>query len=198
MDAKPPFDPLDDLALDREIQAALSVEPSPEFLARVWMRVADDRRARPLLTIGALGGLAVALTVIVAALVLAPQEERPNTPLKTVEARPPSPAGDAARGRVDAPLRAGAPPPREVPGPSVVRNIVQPPVIVPVEQVAAFRRLADAINAGTAFPDEIELPEPDPSAGDEDTQQILANLRRPIEPLAAVRIEPLGIEPISQ
>jgi hypothetical protein len=197
MDAKQPFDPIDDLALDREIQAALNVSPSPEFLARVRMRVVDDGPARPRLAIGALGGLAVAVTAIVLALVLAPQEERPNTPPDAVDAQPPSPAGDLARGPVDTPLGAEAPLLR-APGPSVGRSVIQPPVIVPVEQVEAFRRLAEAINAGTAFRDEIDLPEPDPSAGDEDSQQILANLRRPIEPLTAVKIEPLEIEPISQ
>jgi hypothetical protein len=35
-------DPLSDAALDRELDAALNVEPSPEFVARVRMRVADE------------------------------------------------------------------------------------------------------------------------------------------------------------
>jgi hypothetical protein len=197
MDAKQPFDPLDDLALDREIQTALDVEPSPEFLARVRMRVADERPVKTLLTIGTLGGLAVALTVIIAALVLVPQEERPDTP-RAVEARPPSPADDVASRPADAPPAAGVSRLRAGPSPSVARSGVQPPVIVPAEQIEAFRRLAEAINAGTVFADMIELPAPDPFAADEDTQLILANLRRPIEPLAAVEIEPLEIEPISQ
>jgi hypothetical protein len=34
--------PLSDAALDRELDAALGVEPSPEFVARVRMRVADQ------------------------------------------------------------------------------------------------------------------------------------------------------------
>jgi hypothetical protein len=35
-------DPLSDAALDRELEAALNVEPSPEFVARVRMHVADQ------------------------------------------------------------------------------------------------------------------------------------------------------------
>ena len=46
---------LNDAAIDREIDAMLTVEPSPEFLARVRMQIADQhvapRRFRPLVPI---------------------------------------------------------------------------------------------------------------------------------------------------
>ena len=196
MDAKQRFDSLDDSAIDREIQAALDVNLSPEFLAHVRMRVADKRPARPLLTAGVLGSLAVALTVVVAALVLVRQEAAPTTP-KAAGGRPPSPSGEIVRREpVGAPAVSVTRRPRGSSG--VAKSVRQPPVIVPVEQIEAFRRLAEAINTGAAFAGEIELPKPDPASEGEDTQLIFANLRRPIERLAAVKIEPLEIEPISQ
>jgi hypothetical protein len=196
MDAKQPFDPLDELALDRRIQEALDVNPSPEFVARVRMRIADERPARSLLRAGMLGGLAVALTVVIAALVIVRHEAPTITPPKVITGRPPTPAGEITqRQPADAPAVLGS----SRPGTSSrVTSSTQTRVIVPAGQIEAFRQLAEAINAGLAFADTIELPERDPSAEDEDTAQIFANVRRPIEPLAVVTIEPLEIDPISQ
>jgi len=42
MDGTGPQDPLSDSQLDRELESALDVEPSPEFLARVRTRVAAE------------------------------------------------------------------------------------------------------------------------------------------------------------
>ena len=44
MDGTGPQHPLTDSQLDRELETALGVEPSPEFLARVRTRVADEPR----------------------------------------------------------------------------------------------------------------------------------------------------------
>jgi len=42
MDAQRPGDEITDSALDRELQAMLGVEPSPEFVARTRTRIADE------------------------------------------------------------------------------------------------------------------------------------------------------------
>ena len=47
MDGTGPQQPLSDSQLDRELESALGVEPSPEFLARVRTRVATEPEAEP-------------------------------------------------------------------------------------------------------------------------------------------------------
>ena len=47
MDGTGPQHPLSDSQLDRELESALGVEPSPEFLARVRTRVADEPEPQP-------------------------------------------------------------------------------------------------------------------------------------------------------
>ena len=47
MDGKRPHSPLGDEALDRELESALGIEPSPEFLARVRTRLASEPGTSP-------------------------------------------------------------------------------------------------------------------------------------------------------
>lgn len=63
-------DSLTDSALDREVQAALTVDPSPEFLARVRMRVASEPApAAWTLSWAVLAGGAAVATLVVAVVV---------------------------------------------------------------------------------------------------------------------------------
>src|SRR5262245_23295624 len=63
-------DILTDVALEREIEAALAVDPSPEFLVRVRGRIADDSRAAgpvapfTLLALGATALVIIALMTV--------------------------------------------------------------------------------------------------------------------------------------
>ena len=69
MDGRRPADPLSDDALDRELDAALNVEPSPEFVARVRTRVAGEAVGPAWWaswTLVASGGLAAAIVILVA------------------------------------------------------------------------------------------------------------------------------------
>jgi hypothetical protein len=64
-----PDDALNDAALDRELRGALSVDPSPEFVARVRMRIANEparmpRRAPWLFAVSAIAIVVVAAIVV--------------------------------------------------------------------------------------------------------------------------------------
>jgi hypothetical protein len=65
-----PTNPLNDVELDRELAAALAVEPSVEFLARVRMRIADEpepRAGRVSMMFAGAGACAVAIALALAA-----------------------------------------------------------------------------------------------------------------------------------
>jgi hypothetical protein len=77
MDGKRPG-ALSDAALDRELQAALDVDPSPEFVARVRLRVADDAIGSSRLfpwRWGTVAGGALAAAVMVLVLAWPPAED---------------------------------------------------------------------------------------------------------------------------
>ena len=79
-DGKP--DTLTDDALDRELRAALRIDPSPEYLARVRVRVvAGEPVGRSWWWTGMwIGGAAAASMVVVAALVWSPAAQAPAIP----------------------------------------------------------------------------------------------------------------------
>ena len=64
-----PDDPLNDAALDRQLRRALAVDPSPEFVARVRTRVANEPARTPwraswMFAIGAVAAIVVAAIVV--------------------------------------------------------------------------------------------------------------------------------------
>jgi len=94
MDTERPHTQIEPDALDQAIQAALNVDPSPEFLARVRARIADERPARSWrFTIVPV--FAAAATLAILALVVMNTSRRPAAP----------PAGAAtATGPAEAPV----------------------------------------------------------------------------------------------
>lgn len=176
--------------VDRELQAVLSVSPSPEFEARVLQRVEADRPAwRP-----HYGWLAAAASLVIAAGVFyalnRPSSVAPAPPAQRVEQAPragvvaavreppvrrpedrtsvaETPRVRAVHARSSAPRRA----PRTAP------HTAEPEVIVPLNQMAAVRRLVRAVNEGRlAAPAE-------PPQG-------------PMAPPETVAIVPIVVEPI--
>jgi hypothetical protein len=94
-------DPLTDSSLEREIEAALYVDPSPAYLARIRIRIAEEATASgwPVVRgIGAGGwglltaGMAVAIVALLLIIVLRPVSEGPAS---REAAAPPVPASDA-------------------------------------------------------------------------------------------------------
>jgi hypothetical protein len=163
--------------IDRELKAALSVSPSPDFEARVFHRVEADRPSRwpsHYAWFAAAASLIIVAGVFYAlsrpSVVVAP---RP-APQIVEHTPPPAPVPrpeDPARKKTNEPrieiVRAS----RRAPGP------MEPEVLVPVNQMEAVRRLVRAVNEGR-----IEAPaEP---------------LEGPMAPPAQLGIAPLVVEPI--
>ena len=193
MDAKQPFNPLDDLALDREIQTALNVEPSPEFLARVRLRIANKTRIQPWFSLP-LQGLALVAIAVGAAVFLFRLEEPPNKAVDVTsravgpaETGPYVPSQTAPAGIAPADRPANA-------GPHVPKQAWQRPlVILPSEEIEAFRQLAAAITEGYFALVETDQAE-DASVASRDV--VINENGIPVP--AALNIEPLLIDPITQ
>jgi len=168
--------------VDRELQAALSVSPSPEFEARVRQRVEADR---PPDWASPYGWLAAAASVVVAAGVFyamnrAPLVVTPQPAPRIVEHAAPQ----VLPPRQEVPARRNPSEPRRavtvrasagyVPAP----RTAEPEVIVPLNQMEAVRRLVREVNAGRL----IEAPA-DPLPG-------------PMAPPATLAVAPVVVEPI--
>jgi hypothetical protein len=172
--------------IDRELKAALSVSPSPDFAARVLQRVEEDR---PASWAARYGWLAAAACLLIAAGVIyaltrtSPVVSEPPAP-QVVER--PAPRVDMPRYEAPAPARAQRRTPvgavREPPTARVrERRTAEPAVIVPLNQMEAVRRLVLAVNEGRLKPP-VEPPA-EPSQG-------------PMAPPANVSVAPVVVEPI--
>ena len=177
------IEPLTDAALDREIDAALGIHPSPEFLARLRTAAAQDApgRARAASSWLAAAALAAAVVAVVTASVTwrtAPAVLE-SSRLGGHGAAPSSIAGQDARSiAADArhviPASAASAPSRRTVGAHGVRPAStgkrdatphEPEVLVARAESAALRQLLAAASAGRVK--EIPLPEPeiDPETG---------------------------------
>ncbi|HVZ24241.1 MAG TPA: hypothetical protein VG871_24380 [Vicinamibacterales bacterium] len=177
--------PLSDDVLDRELQQALGVEPSPEFAARVRMRLATEAIASTWGTRSWAAVAAVAVTAAAAAMVLTigSGRERPATPA-AIATRTLSISGTAAP-RIDASASPG-PTSRSERRASFAASradrtprLELPDVIVPAGQERALRMFAEA-----AWQQRVQ-PASGSSPASEEPLEIA-----PIEP-APVDIEPL-------
>ena len=177
--------PIDDAALDREIESMLAAEPSAEFLARVRARVADEpvpggwRAPWILATAGA-------LTVAIVALVAWPSSE--VTPRSSAPAEAPRVAGAAPTvPAAPVPVVQTAQPPRSTTRPAATAlerdrriDIDLPEVVLGDNEVKAYTALMATIRQSRF---EVAVPAaPDPDA--------------PITIKALPPIEPIEIEPI--
>ena len=167
-----------DQDVDRELKAALSVSPSPEFEARVLQRVGTDRSSRwP----AHYGWFAAAASLVIAAGVFYAMNRTavvvvPAAAPKIVERTAPP----AIMPPPEAPVRKSATAPPRVETVRAARRAPragEPEVLVPLNQMEAVRRLIRAVNEGR-----IEVPaEPPPG---------------PMAPPPAVTVTPVVIEPI--
>lgn len=108
-------------AAEADLLQLLSIEPSPEFAARVRFRIDNDRKARAPRW-GWLGlGVAVA-TALILALVLRPDQSRPSQSTEIA-------------GRADIPLPAPAP---------IVPDVSDSPAVAPRRDSTAHARAASA------------------------------------------------------
>jgi hypothetical protein len=164
--------------VDRELKAALSVSPSPDFEARVLQRVEADR---PSAWAARYGWLAAAASLVIAAGVFYALNRAP-----VVVAPPPStqiverPAPRVEMPPPETPARKNTSEPPRVQTVRASRTAPrtdEPEVIVPLNQMEAVRRLVRAVNEGR-----LEAP-PEP-------------LKGPMAPPANVSIPPVVVAPI--
>jgi hypothetical protein len=173
MDAERAVDPVTDAALDREIQTALAEDPSPEFLARVRARIANEPApSRPWLSWTLAAAAAIAAVIVMAMVLSRPRETVPS-----------SPAGVARGGNPVEPARPKEPGPQVIPtrGPNapaqqpaavaqapadrLVAN--EPEILIDSRESMALRRLITGTRDGsldlsaalqTTIPTAMELP----------------------------------------
>jgi hypothetical protein len=123
---------MDDAGLQRELNDALAVSPSPDFVARVRMRIAEPQ-ASPMVGWLVPAVVAVSAVVIALAVALKPAPIEPARGVEFLESRPISavvrtPTMDIA--------------PRRFPGASnIVQTIDSDPVEIPEVLIAADNRL---------------------------------------------------------
>lgn len=115
MDGTGPHHPLSDSQLDRELESALGIEPSPEFLARVRTRIVAEPEAsawrlalwgRGLQPVVVAGIAAVVMAVVVTSVMRNREESVPQTVARQVEVPVPERVADlppVAGDRVAAP-----------------------------------------------------------------------------------------------
>jgi hypothetical protein len=204
--------------VDRELKAALSVSPSPDFEARVRQRVDADRPVRvgmfsvarglpPSLKLGRTGktpGLLVAASVVLVAglfyaLSRTPAVPVPTTPQVVERAAPmPPTAAPAPPNPVETAIPRATVTDRPSAPAVVVRaqtpqpqaRAAQPEVIIPPQQLAAVRRLVREVNAGRNVPEPVRE-----SATGEPAAVVVIPLA--IEPLTVPTLEASGGVPSS-
>ena len=185
-------------ALDREIDAAVSVEPSPEFSARIRTRVAAEQVSRgwnwlPSASPGhrrsswswAGGAAAVMAAVALLWLTSQPRPAGDQGVISSAPLRPPAALAPAAVAAAGPP--AGA---MESPVSAPVARVVvgigrapetEPEVVISRDEAVALRELVAAINEGRVEPS--VLPDLD-SPSD------------PLEPLEELVVEPIALSPL--
>jgi hypothetical protein len=186
MDGHRHVDAVSDASLDREIESLLTVEPSPEFLARVRARVAEEPSPGAWRTWMLAVSGAVAVTIAV--LVIWPSSDQQPTgeegrtstvqqAVETVQHVAPPTSSDAARVRSRSTLRSA---PAVAAATDGVKDIDLPDVVIAENEVRTFASLVATIRQRRF---DVAVP----AAPDIDA---------PIEIKELPPIEPIEIEPI--
>ena len=148
-----PDDALNDSALDRELRRALSVDPSPEFVARVRMRVANEPARMPWRASWMFAVIAVAAAIIAAIGVQrgsGGSSLGEATPLLAARAVTPSVGALAAVGSHKALPYVVSAFRRTVAGPAEAGHYVRrdPEILIDPRESAALRALISGVRKG--------------------------------------------------
>jgi hypothetical protein len=186
---------MNDEQLQREIEEALSAEPSPQFIARVRRQIANEskpsRRFHGMLAAG------MTATIFVGILVLQPWTSRNVVPQESVKAmvpKPEVPHAEVPEPEVAAP--AAEPGSKAQPAPKIASRPPQPKsvepdavpeVLIDPREVAAFRSFVDAVEKQNIDPNRLE------KVFDAAERANKAD----ITPMPLAGLEPIRIEPLS-
>jgi hypothetical protein len=178
------IDAVTDESLDREMESLLAVEPSPDFLARVRARVAEEPLPRRWRTSWMFASAAAVAAAVVALLAWPASEQAPSRPAPV---EPPH-IVDAGRAIVSAPVTQPSPVPKPVsvsagaavPAPDRAIDIALPEVMIAGNEVAAYTALVASIRQSRF---DVAVP-------------AALDLDAPIEIKGLPPIEPIEIEPI--
>ncbi len=202
---------LTDADLDRELDAALEIEPSPEFLARVRMRIEREPRRAPWapgVRVGArrwaLAGLGALTVAVLAVAVIRPGRSESPRPATQVAGMVPPASALAAPSAPSLPLRSPAqvlPPAEVVPrGSGVVRRtparssrrtavaaatVTTPPVLVAANEVAALERLFARAREGRVNVSALADP------------PVRSVASAPLAPIEVIDVAPISVNPLS-
>jgi hypothetical protein len=185
---------LTDEMLERELEQALTVEPSPEFLARVRTHIASAPTASgwsvrwPLVALGTSGALIalIVAAVVMSGLLKSRRVVAPESPAVVRTAEPP------VAPRIVTPR---VPETNRQPQVAVsrtarheVRPSREPEVLIPKGEADALRRLMRGLHAGAVDPSTLVG---GPRAGAV-VQPVRSIMLAPLMPVAPITLEPLG------
>jgi hypothetical protein len=202
MDDRRPDDAMTDAALERDIERALAVEPSPEFLARVRAEIDAQPERTPWRIAWTWLAVGSAVAAITAAIVLsrpaAPQprnvlEPAPVATTTTAKTAPAKPAAtpqaslaqtlgshmrDVPRGRLPSLTSVAQRTPRP-----------EPEVLIAQDEAVALRRLMRGLDRGVVEPSVAS----DGPSGVQPIQPPIPIVVAPMAAVSPITIEPLGI-----
>jgi hypothetical protein len=192
MSSREQHDMMSDAALEREIEQALSVEPSPEFLPRVRAALPSDGGLRPWKVRWVwLGALSATVAIVAVFLVtnrsVMPEPRRLLNPPNGIVAAPEAPilVPEAPNPHVREVTRR-KPVPHASNGAS--KSSTEPEVLISRGESAALKRLMRGLREGRV----------EPSASDQSgirgAEPPKAIVVAPISAISPIAIEPLGFE----
>jgi hypothetical protein len=177
-------DPLNDAALEQEVEALVSVQPSPEFVARVRSRVAEESMSVGWGWRWPIAAVATTVAVAVVGIVLWQPAQQPAVPAPRLAAaileRPvPVPPGPGLVPHIVPPQ------PVRVLAPRRSIDIAMPPVIIAENETRAFAMLVKAAPTTQFDFTPPASPSPGPLAVDK------------MPKMDVVTIEPIVIKPLA-
>jgi hypothetical protein len=187
MDIEPTQTFVDSEAVAKSLRAALRVEPSPEFLARVRRRIAEEP-APSGWTLRWIAGLAAAAALILVTTIVASRMTRPQPP--TVAATSPRPV--TAAPVVAKPVESSPTPPLEAARPPAVaphvRSAAARPPVPDTTEDEALRDFVNAVDRGA-----ITLAVSPVARSEEERTMTIPDLA-----ISPISISALVVDPIAQ
>ena len=182
----------DDQDIERQLKAALNVEPSAGFEAGVRRRLQDDRPPRRV-ALPAWAAAAAAVVVLAGGWLLVTGQHSSDPETAVLTARKPDAAPLAGGPAVPLPPAPGRPQPQPIPSArqaesgktDVLRDRNSPEVIVPRGQLEAILRIVRDANAGR-----LAIPEPPPATPAVPSELLITPLV--IQPIPVVTIASPG------